>query len=145
MCHFFSGGGLLHHPPRRRFPHIYLYMGALAYLTPTPRPQHSKTERTSAAEAARTRGTYTMTFCPCTPESLTKAASYGVIDPSKRVTRAELDRCDRLWKQKQQQQLPSMNTGSKSKKQADARRGSIDSQETRVEGGKRTGLFTRRS
>lgn len=93
-----------------------------------------------------------MTFCPCTPESLTKAASYGVIDPSKRVSRAELDRLDRLWKLKQQQQQslscsPHTKPGAGKKKgeAAGRARESFDSQQTRVERNKGPGLYATRS
>lgn len=41
-----------------------------------------------------------MCLRPATPRILTEPVSYGVIDFSKRVSREELDRADRLWREK---------------------------------------------
>ncbi|UZJ53562.1 hypothetical protein CBS101457_002882 [Exobasidium rhododendri] len=66
-----------------------------------------------------------MCLRPPTPSSLTKPVSFGVIDPSRRVSRAELDRLDLLWREKHQRTGPSQITNS---------RASIESDMTRVEG-----------
>ena len=70
-----------------------------------------------------------MCLRPPTPKSLTKPASYGVIDPSKRVTLAELERQDRLWQVKQGRKAKQIE---QQQQQQRALRTSFDSQMTRV-------------
>ena len=75
-----------------------------------------------------------MCLRPPTPRSLTEPVSFGVIDPSRRVSRAELDRQDRLWREKHHRNGTTMHAISSGSPPSNAARASIESDMTRVEG-----------
>lgn len=77
-----------------------------------------------------------MCLRPPTPKSLTEPVSFGFIDPSKRVSRAELDRLDKLWKEKQQRNgtYIQATTSGVNPTSRISPRGSFDSDMTRVDG-----------
>jgi hypothetical protein len=71
-----------------------------------------------------------MCLRPATPRSLTEPVSFGYIDPSRRVSRAELDRMDKLWREKQ----PKLIVATRNTADNTNARASFESDMTRVEG-----------